>query len=167
MVIGFSSVYAQYHGFGFKSHDEQQRLTSLSQYPFLIFKFVYLLLTFFGVCNTRINQPPVSSACSQQPPTAPNSSQQLATTHNRLYSLDLLHFNQCLIMLFTRECLSPTPPVGLAALSLQYLQQRKIYIFGAAKKFVRHEYVYEYILYIDYTRTYFKYKNIMCSQFIT
>ena len=35
MVIGFSSIYAQYHGFGFKSHDEQQRLTSLSQDSFL------------------------------------------------------------------------------------------------------------------------------------
>ena len=33
--------------------------------------------------------------------------------------------------------------------------------FGAAKKFFRHEYEYEYIIYIDYTRTYIKYQNIV------
>ena len=38
---------------------------------------------------------------------------------------------------------------------------------GAAKKFVRHEYEYEYTMYIDYTRTYIKYKNIMYSMFVT
>ena len=96
----FRSWYAQCHGSGFKSHHEQQRLTSFSLESFPTFKFVRLLLNFLGVCDTCIKQQPVSSTHSQHPPKFPNISQQLATDPNRLYSLYLLHFNQCLIMLF-------------------------------------------------------------------
>ena len=43
----------------------------------------------------------------------------------------------------------------------------KIYIFGAAKKFLRHEYEYAYIMHIDYKSTYLKYQNIMYITFVT
>ena len=38
---------------------------------------------------------------------------------------------------------------------------------GVAKDFVRHEYEYGYILYIDYSHKYIKYQNIMYSVFVT
>ena len=34
-------------------------------------------------------------------------------------------------------------------------------------KSIRHEYEYEYIMYIDYTHTYIKYQYIMYSMFFT
>ena len=60
---------------------------------------------------------------------------------------------------------STTTPVGLAASSLQYIQQWKK--IGAAKHFFRNEYEYEYIMYIDYSHKYIKYQNIMYSVFVT
>ena len=132
---------------------------------FLNFKFVRLLLTFFGVCDTRINQQPVSSPRSQQPPTAHNSLQQLVTSPNRLYSLDLLYFKQFLIMLFT--CVCPLSNNSYRAGYFEPLMSSTMKKIGAAKKFVRHKYAYEYIMYIDYTHTYIKYRHIMYNMFVT
>ena len=163
----FGYLYAKLNGSGFKYHYERQRLTSLSQESFLTFKFVRLFLTFLDVCDTYINQQPVSSSCYQKPPINPKSYQQIATGPNRLYSLDLLHCNQCLIMLFTRECLLSNTSCGAGCFEPPISSTMKKYIFGAAKKFSRHEYEYEYIMYIDYTRTYIKYQHIMYSMFVT